>query len=55
MKNLKPLITEDQYRAALIAGFGVNRAARSLLPEANRMAALACIDELHGDSPCDRA
>ena len=55
MEIKKPLISEDQYRAALIAGFGVERAAMSLLPEVDRMAALARIDELQGESPRDRA
>ena len=55
MKFKKPLITDDQYRAELIATFGVERAAMCLLPEADRMAAWARIDELQGESPADRA
>jgi hypothetical protein len=51
MKFKKPLITDDQYRAELIATFGVERAAMCLLPEVDRLAAWARIDELQGESP----
>ncbi len=50
-----PLITDDQYRSSLIAAFGSEWAAISQLPESERIAAMARIDELQGESPDDRA
>ncbi len=55
MEIKKLLITDDQYRAELVATFGVEWAAISLLPYTDRLGALARIDELQGESPRDRA
>jgi len=54
-ERVAPLITDDQYRASLVAAFGLEWAAISQLPEADRLTAMARIDELQGESPRDRA
>ena len=46
---------DDQYRASLVAAFGLEWAAISQLPEADRLTAMARIDDLQGESPRDRA
>ena len=50
-----PLITEAEYQRVLRESFGKEWAAISQLPEADRIAAMARIDELQGESPRDRA